>query len=274
MKAREDSLNSMSRPVSTDDPMGEASKLCALVPIKSLNTAKSRLSSVLSLRQRSRLAVAMFEDVIDALAESRQLGLISVLTDDADLQALASDKGCAVYVEDSTRGYRENLAHAAADLEAKGFGTLLHVAADLPHLCARDVGHLLGLHRGGVTVCVATEDDGTNGLVCSPPTAIVPSFGAPSRERHLAAARRAGIAARSVTVSGFARDLDRPSDLHRLGVEPPAGARTRAALRALARGDGRVAGKSSSMAAHAARRQAQPVECESSAWRGRRRCRL
>ena len=207
------------------------SPVWALVPLKSLQDAKSRLAPVLTPEQRRLLAMAMFEDVLGELAGSRLVHGVTVLTDDDCVAACAKAFGCGVHEEDPGLGYVGSLARVAYRLELAGVATLVYVPADLPYVSRCEVDQLLARHRGGVTVCVAPEDDGTNALVCSPPTAILPSFGAPSRERHLSAARRNGFAAESLTLPGFARDIDRPSDLEGLRYVDRIGSRTKSVLK-------------------------------------------
>ncbi|MEO8137784.1 MAG: hypothetical protein ABI831_27875, partial [Betaproteobacteria bacterium] len=67
---------------------------------------------------------------------------------------------------------------------------------------------------GGVTICPAAVDGGTNGLLLSPPTVIPFLYGPDSAKRHLAAAGSAGIPARLVEITAFARDVDSPDDVH------------------------------------------------------------
>jgi 2-phospho-L-lactate guanylyltransferase len=54
---------------------------------------------------------------------------------------------------------------------------------------------------------------GTNGLLLCPPTAIGPSFGMGSRERHAELAHRAGMPWTVEDVPGFAYDVDTADDL-------------------------------------------------------------
>jgi 2-phospho-L-lactate guanylyltransferase len=68
---------------------------------------------------------------------------------------------------------------------------------------------------------------GTNALVLAPPDAIVPSFGEGSRERHVAAARAAGIPYGVEELPSLGLDLDTPADIVALTmrVERGGGAR-------------------------------------------------
>ena len=54
---------------------------------------------------------------------------------------------------------------------------------------------------------------GTNALVLAPPGSIRPAFGEGSRDRHVAAAREAGIPFAVEEVPSLGLDLDTPADV-------------------------------------------------------------
>ena len=64
-----------------------------------------------------------------------------------------------------------------------------------------------------VAVVPDRHGTGTNALVLSPPDAIRPAFGEGSRDRHVAAAREAGIPFAVEELPSLALDLDTPADL-------------------------------------------------------------
>ena len=59
---------------------------------------------------------------------------------------------------------------------------------------------------------------GTNALLLHPPDTFTPSFGPGSLERHMEAARGAGIRFRVERVHSLMHDVDTPDDLADLGV--------------------------------------------------------
>ena len=65
----------------------------ALVPVKQFDLAKGRLAGVLTDRERSDLARAMLEDVLEALAGTGALARILVITREPAVAALAESAG-------------------------------------------------------------------------------------------------------------------------------------------------------------------------------------
>ena len=186
----------------------------ALVPIKPFASAKSRLEGLLTRAECARLAEEMARDVLRALHAAPDVSGIAMLSTEPKLAALSEGaKTTRLYAEQEGEDYRAALGRVAADLAAHGARHLLVLPADLPTLSSGDVQQLLAAHAGGVTVCPAVVDGGTNALLLSPPTVIPFLYGPASAQRHLAAATAAGVAARTADIAAFARDVDSPDDV-------------------------------------------------------------
>ena len=57
------------------------------------------------------------------------------------------------------------------------------------------------------------QNAGTNALLLEPPRVVAPSFGPGSRDRHLEAARAAGVPVQIRRPASLALDVDTPADL-------------------------------------------------------------
>jgi len=190
----------------------------ALVPIKPFATAKTRLESLLTRPECARLAEEMARDVLRALYAAPDISGIALPTTEKKLATLAAGatagKATRFYAEQPGEDYRAALGRVAAELAAHGARQLLVLPADLPLLSSGDVQQLLESHRGGVTLCPAAVDGGTNGLLLSPPTLIPFLYGPDSAARHRAAAAAVGVTAQTADLPAFARDVDSPDDVY------------------------------------------------------------
>jgi 2-phospho-L-lactate guanylyltransferase len=192
----------------------------ALVPVKPVAHAKSRLAPVLGADERAALSRCMLRDVLAALTTAPELAGVALLAPAGSAAEPAAEFGCRELVEDPALGFDANLELAAARLAAAGAATVAIVPADLPTLTAADVGALLAAHAGGVTVAEAAADGGTNALVMTPPAAGRCRFGPDSARRHVEAARLRGVAGARVGLAGFARDIDTVDDVRWLCAQP------------------------------------------------------
>jgi 2-phospho-L-lactate/phosphoenolpyruvate guanylyltransferase len=200
----------------------------ALVPLRAPGVGKSRLAGTLSVTDRAALAGAMLADVAAALAGAPVERTVVAAGGPAAVAA-ASALGLETLPDAAgTRSLDGALAGAAARLGR--VGTLLVVAADLPHLTAADVAALLEVDA---EVAVApTADGGTGGLLRRPADACGTAYGPGSARAHIALARAAGRRTAEVVLPGFTYDVDVAADLAALRGRhrPPIGPRTAAVL--------------------------------------------
>ena len=83
------------------------------MPVKDLPDAKQRLGAVLDARERQELFRAMLEDVLSALAASRGLAGLLLVTRDPQARRLATRYGARVLVEDENRGHTASIRRAS-----------------------------------------------------------------------------------------------------------------------------------------------------------------
>lgn len=169
----------------------------AIVPVKSLDGAKSRLAGALEPEARRALVLGMLAGVVDAACGA---GLaVCVVSPDPAVHAAARALG-AEALDDGGRDLTGAVAHALAhhaDAEA-----VVVLPGDLPDVTADDVRALLDAAR---PLAVAPAPDGTtHGVAARPPAAFTPSYGPGSAARH------GGVA---VYPPGLRRDVDTPADL-------------------------------------------------------------
>jgi 2-phospho-L-lactate guanylyltransferase len=194
----------------------------ALVPVKALSTAKTRLAEAFDPAQRRALVEVMLADVLAAVGAVDLVDRVAVVTSDEAAAGAAAAHGVPV-VSDAGLPWNEGLVHAIGALDPTP-GALIVVAADLPALAPQDLEALLAvLPPRGVAVGRA-HDGGTNVLALRPPDAIVPTFGvADSAARHVERARAARLEVAVLARPGLAFDLDTPADAARLVDRPGTG---------------------------------------------------
>jgi 2-phospho-L-lactate guanylyltransferase len=203
----------------------------ALVPVKRLGAAKSRLRGELGAHA-DELTLAMLADLLAALVASPGLARVVVVTPDEAVAQVARASGASARVAEDS-GLNEGLAAACAELAAPGEAVLV-VLGDVAGATPRDIAALLEAlaQLGGRGVVIApSRDGGTAALLRAPHTLMPTRFGAASAAAHRALASDAGAAFREVALPALAIDLDRPEDLAALLASERAEAtRTRALL--------------------------------------------
>ena len=193
----------------------------AVLPVKSFAAAKQRLSESLGTGARRALAQAMASDVLTALRHVRGLDAIVVVTADRGLEHVAAGGRVRVLRDRDEAGQSAAAGLGISLALAEGFERVLLVPGDTPLLATSDLEELLQRAEQRRLAAVIVPDrhgTGTNGLLLTPPDAIEPSFGPGSLERHVTAAREAGIAFAVDPISSLLLDVDTPDDLATLSA--------------------------------------------------------
>jgi 2-phospho-L-lactate guanylyltransferase len=190
--------------------------VAAIIPVSTLEDAKSRLGRALDAEERQDLTEGLLTRTVTAALAVDGLADVLVISPDREVIRLAADLGARTLRQRSD-GLNAGLREARADAVAGGANGILVLPIDLafasPENVASVVTALTEPDDPAVVVLVTDRHGtGTNVLALRPPTVIDVLFGADSRRAHREAALAAG--ARYTELGGpLAFDIDTPADL-------------------------------------------------------------
>jgi FO synthase len=195
-----------------------ALKIWAVVPVKALSSSKQRLASALGPR-REAFARALLVQTLFALAGSRRLSGILVVTGDPEVVDEARRVGAEVLQEEADLNTACALGLAYVRARGADIGAIFH--ADLALLTPRGVDALLSAYldcrraQGDAVIGLVRshEGTGTNAVLLDPKLPFTPAFGPVSFAVHQLAA---GPRARELHCDEAALDVDTVVDLERL----------------------------------------------------------
>jgi 2-phospho-L-lactate/phosphoenolpyruvate guanylyltransferase len=196
--------------------------LWAVVPVKERERSKERLAPLLSPKLRAELMLAMFEDVLVALAATPGLAGIAVVTLDPGARRLAGQYRARVLDIGARDGHTGAVMAAARLLAEEEREGMLTVPGDIPLVTPAEIADLLAAHRPrpSFTIAPSRDERGSNAILCSPPDAVLLRFGENSFFPHLQAAKARGIKPTVVRLPGLALDIDTPEDLAAFALRP------------------------------------------------------
>ena len=192
----------------------------AIVPVKHLDWAKSRLAGQLSPAERAGLVLVLLEHVLGAVRRAPSVDRCLVVSPDPRVRDRAAMLGAAVLDEPAAGGGQNAaLEHARSFARRWRPAALLVVAADLPRLTPADLEAVSGLGAEPGTVVLAPDrrEEGTNLLYLTPPDCLPFCFGPGSFRAYRGEAERRGLRVHVYRAPGTASDLDTPADLAALG---------------------------------------------------------
>jgi 2-phospho-L-lactate guanylyltransferase len=189
----------------------------AIVPVKALADAKSRLAGRLDAGQRKQLSRALLLGTLRTLEGVEGLAATLVVSSDPAVLALAEREKAQSLREAPPGDLNRALTGAAVVAQAAGADAIVVIPIDLPLARPADVAPVVALVAAGgpraVVVAPDRHGEGTNLLALRPVDAIDFAFGPRSLERHRAAALARGIPFHTVENPRLAFDLDEPADL-------------------------------------------------------------
>jgi 2-phospho-L-lactate guanylyltransferase len=187
----------------------------AIIPVKPLATAKSRLA------HGSQFAEAFLLDVIAAVQGTALVTQIRIVTSDDDVRRLAGRHDCSVVLEATPCGINEAVALAGLDLPpSSGVVVLL---GDLPCLTSEALAGALS-HASAHDIAFVSDECGTGSTMWFSRSGapVITHFGERSRAAHrVAGAVEIDVDPGSSLSSRLHRDVDTEVDLWdavRIGV--------------------------------------------------------
>jgi len=195
----------------------------AIIPVGTLEGAKSRLGETLDAEERRDLATRMAHRTIEAAVATPGIDEVLVVTPDQAVRDLALAAG-ARPLRQRSQGLNRGLREAREEALAAGADAIVVLPIDLPLLSPEALGRVLERLSGPERPLVVLVSDrhrrGTNVLLVAPPDAIEFGFGGDSRAAHAECAAEAG--ARLVELDGpLTLDLDTPDDLLLIEQQAP-----------------------------------------------------
>jgi len=144
----------------------------ALVPVKSLSRTKQRLKSCLG-RDRPGLTIAMLKDVLNALAHSREVTRIAVVTADPLVSDVAKNRGALVVDEVEANGMIEALELGVSTIGRMGGRRVAILPADIPLVTGPELDRVLHELRiqyrargDNITGIGPSKDRGGTNILC------------------------------------------------------------------------------------------------------------
>lgn len=205
----------------------DLSRTWALVPLRGLESAKTRLGDELDAEERLELVTRMARRTLSATRDAKRIAGTVLVTMDPAAARLATRHGAQAIVQ-RLPGLNAAIREARARAMERGASAVLVLPIDLAAVSAEAIDALLGAAAQAtsgtaaastlVTVVPDRHGSGTNALLIAPPDAIDPAFGADSRAAH--EQRAASAHAAYVELGGpLTFDVDTAEDL--LAAERP-----------------------------------------------------
>jgi 2-phospho-L-lactate guanylyltransferase len=192
----------------------------AILPVKSPQNAKQRLTGFLAVEQRETLARILYRQTLATLCQAEGIDRVVVATSDPESADHARRSGALVFEENEQVSHSVSADAACLRAMELGASTALLVPIDVPTVTPDDFSQLAAASNGGLRpgliVVPSSDGTGTNALARTPPNCIESRFGPGSFRAHLDQALSKGVPADVLRLPGLMFDIDTPEDVAEL----------------------------------------------------------
>lgn len=198
-------------------------KIFAIVPAKQFEKGKSRLASLLDIRDRVKLGELLLDSTLYTLENATALYSIVVISTDVRAKRIAKMHG-AIFVDEGKRIGVNNAVNMANDYctQAGAVATVV-VPQDLPLALSEDIDMVCNAAKDYdrcLIICPSARYDGSNVLLRRPPKLIDSHYDNNSFNMHINAAKKIGAKIKIILSRRMMRDLDTLEDAQYLAKEP------------------------------------------------------
>lgn len=191
--------------------------LWTILPVKSLQETKSRLSGILSLAERAELTKELLRRTLSLLPSVPLIAGTAVITQDPIVAKMATTFGCRWLAEPPGSGLNGAVTTGLALAAQNGATHCLILPSDLPFLVKEELAELVKLAQTAVSqptlfICSDRQQQGTNGMILPTGFAFRFQYGRYSFRRHQQEAARLGLACQIVHLPSLQFDLDTAQD--------------------------------------------------------------
>ena len=190
-------------------------KIAAVIPMKSLHSAKSRLSNILTAQQRKNLAMYLLDATIKELKKSNFISEIIIVSNDKALKQYSCINNLK-FIKDSDEGVNQAVILADKYCIDKGINANIVIPQDLPFISAKEIDKICTIsnkYHKCIIICPSKRFDGTNVLFRKPPDVIKTHYDDNSYMNHLKEADKFKIPIETLDIVKLRFDLDTKEDL-------------------------------------------------------------
>ncbi|HSC76415.1 MAG TPA: 5-amino-6-(D-ribitylamino)uracil--L-tyrosine 4-hydroxyphenyl transferase CofH [Pseudomonadales bacterium] len=182
-----------------------------VIPVKNLDSCKSRLAHALPDHARPALMGALLADLLDMLHTCQNVTGVAVVTRCAKAANVATKHNADVLALDDDCCLNSGASAAITALAKRNIAEVLILHADLPLVNAADIDTLISTHRSrhaAVTLVPDNQDNGTNAMLLSLPSSMRFFYGQQSYKKHLAFCNNNHFAVQTVHNERIGCDID------------------------------------------------------------------
>jgi len=188
----------------------------AIVPVKPLKRAKSRLASALSVEERESFSRMLLTHTLDVVRQVSGIEKVLVVSRDTTVLRIAREHDARTVTESGAPELNAALTRAANLATSFGAESVLVVSTDLPLMTPSDLEAIIASadsSHSNIVIAPDRHDASTNAIFMRPPRIVPFVFGPDSFAHYTSLAKDRGVEIYIHRAQGLMLDVDTPEDL-------------------------------------------------------------
>ena len=194
-------------------------KVFAIVPVKNFEKGKSRLASLLTVKERIKLSELFLELTLNTLTKTPVLSQVVIVSSDKRAEEIVKKYEAIFLEEKKDQGVNAAVALADTYISENAVDASIVVPQDLPLLLPEDIECICTAAEKNercLVICPSLRFDGSNALLRRPPLLLKTNYDNDSYNIHIKNAEASNACVKSIYIKRIMIDIDTIEDIIKL----------------------------------------------------------
>ena len=194
-------------------------KVFAIVPVKNFEKGKSRLASLLTVKERIKLSELFLELTLTTLTKTPVISQVVIVSSDKRAEEIVKKYDAIFLGEKKDQGVNAAVALADTYISEYAVDASIVIPQDLPLLVPEDIECICTAaqkHERCLVICPSRRFDGSNALLRKPPLLLKTNYDNDSYNIHIKNAKASNASVMIIQIKRIMLDIDTIEDIIKL----------------------------------------------------------
>jgi 2-phospho-L-lactate guanylyltransferase len=194
-------------------------KIVAIVPVKNFERGKSRLASLLTVKERIKLSELFLDNTLNTLTKTPVISQSVIISSDKRAEEIVKKYDAIFLGEKKDKGVNAAVALADTHIPEYAVDASIVIPQDLPLLLPEDIECICTAAEKNercLVICPSLRFDGSNALLRRPPLLLKTNYDNDSYNIHIKNAEASNACVKSIHIKRIMIDIDTIEDIIKL----------------------------------------------------------
>ena len=194
-------------------------KIVAIVPVKNFERGKSRLTSLLTVKERIKLSELFLDNTLNTLTKTPVISQSVIISSDKRAEEIVKKYDAIFLGEKKDKGVNAAVALADTHISEYAVDASIVIPQDLPLLLPEDIECICTAAEKNercLVICPSLRFDGSNALLRRPPLLLKTNYDNDSYNIHIKNAKASNASVMIIQIKRIMLDIDTIEDIIKL----------------------------------------------------------